>query len=682
MLARDENCLDLVARAIGNNLTSTYDKTGLRNWFREQPEEAREALRAIWTEDEGLSIADRIRSFTPMIPRSLPSGRQAPTRGTGTRLRWLALLLMAHGARQFPPYKVTEFNKTYERTGHPRPAPEGDEAAHYEAALELLNELIERARETGLERPKDRLEAQSVVFAVAGGRGAAPEPTDGRPCWFVGASFGEGTEDQTDRFVREGIWEHGGAKSELFLDQVKSIEPGDRIAIKATYLKKHGLPFDNQGELASTMAIKATGTVTRNPGDGRRLFVEWEPVDPHREWFFFTFIPRVWKVSRETANLPWAAEALIDFAFNGAAQDYDLFLRDWYPERYEEQQSEDDPPPAPGALKHARLSDTDVGLLAKELLYDEATVRAVTHLLDDKRQVIFQGPPGTGKTYAAQKLARHLAESDKRVTLVQFHPSYAYEDFVQGFRPTLHGDRPGFRLRRGPLLKAADAAREEPQAPHFLVIDEINRGNLAKVLGELYFLLEYRDDEIRLQYAAENDEPFGLPKNLYIIGTMNTADRSIALVDLALRRRFHFVEFHPDRAPIEGLLERWLEREKISMEWLPAVVDRANGKLDRGGDRHAAIGPTYFMKDDLDENKLALVWKHNVLPYIEERLHGQSDRLAEFDLRRLRSEAEGGNSRQRESGNRPERDGAVDGADQQAAPRPAADEDASNDAAD
>lgn len=334
VLERGENCLDLVAKAINNNLTSTYDKIILRNWFRDQPEEALGALRTIWSEQE-LSTPDRIRAFTRLIPDDLQ-------RGTGTTLRWIAVLLMECGARQFPPYKVTEFNQTYERTGHPGPAPEDDEASYYEAALGLLDELIERARSAGLDRPKDRLEAQSVVFAVARGRGSAPDDVaDQGPCWFVGASFGEGTEDQTDRFVREGTWEHGGAKSDLFLDQVKSIEPGNRIAIKTTYLKKRRLPFDNQGELTSTMAIKAIGVVTRNPGDGRRLLVDWERVDPHREWYFFTFIPRVWKVSRETANLPWAAEALINFAFNGAEQDYDLFLREWYPDRYEGDRSEE-----------------------------------------------------------------------------------------------------------------------------------------------------------------------------------------------------------------------------------------------------------------------------------------------------------------------------------------------------
>jgi len=183
----------------------------------------------------------------------------------------------------------------------------------------------------------------------------------------------------------------------------------------------------------------------------------------------------------------------------------------------------------------------------------------------------------------------------------------------------------------------------EPEEKYFLIIDEINRGNLSKVLGELYFLLEYRDEKIQLQYTDPGSK-FSLPPNLYIIGTMNTADRSIALVDLALRRRFHFVEFRPDKPPIEGLLERWLEAKAPKMTWVEDVVAKANQKLN---DRHAAIGPSYFMqtdesgRPDLNEEKVRLTWEHNVLPYIEERLFGESERLAEFDLDRLLAESSG-----------------------------------------
>ncbi len=274
----------------------------------------------------------------------------------------------------------------------------------------------------------------------------------------------------------------------------------------------------------------------------------------------------------------------------------------------------------------------DLRALGEELLLGVDFLENIAALLEEKRQVIFQGPPGTGKTYVAQKLAACLAGSADRVTLVQFHPSYAYEDFIQGYRPALVDGQLSFELQNGPLLRAAASARKEPDAKHFLVIDEINRGNLAKVFGELYFLLEYRDHEIDLQYG---DDKFRLPPNLYFIGTMNTADRSIALVDLALRRRFYFVEFHPHQSPVKGLLRRWLDQNAPDMAWVADLVDRANEKLN---DRNAAIGPSYFMnpKPRLDDAAVGRIWEHSILPYIEEHLFGEHERLDEFALDSLR----------------------------------------------
>ena len=277
--------------------------------------------------------------------------------------------------------------------------------------------------------------------------------------------------------------------------------------------------------------------------------------------------------------------------------------------------------------------------LADELHLSPEFLEEVCALLDDKLQVIFQGPPGTGKTYVAQELAKHLAESRERVTLVQFHPSYAYEDFVQGFRPKIaESGQSGFSLKDGPLLRAAEKARGEPGAKHYLLIDEINRGNLAKVFGELYYLLEYRDEQIQMQYQEDNEEDFSLPDNLYIIGTMNTADRSIALVDLALRRRFYFVEFQPDEEPVRSVLRKWLiQNNQEDMVWVADVVDKANELLK--DDRHAAIGPSYFMKEDIDEEDVRRIWKHSVLPYIEERLFGDDNRIEEFKLSKLKAKA-------------------------------------------
>jgi len=272
--------------------------------------------------------------------------------------------------------------------------------------------------------------------------------------------------------------------------------------------------------------------------------------------------------------------------------------------------------------------------LAARLFWDAKHLRNIQRLLEDKRQIVFYGPPGTGKTYVALHLARHFAAAAGSTDLVQFHPSYAYEDFVEGFRPADQNGQPGFQLREGPLKRIADRARAQPDSKHVLVIDEINRGNVARVFGELYFLLEYRNREVSLQYS---EDPFALPKNLWFIATMNTADRSIALVDAALRRRFHFFPFFPDKPPVDGLLAKWLEREKPTMKWVADLLKSANDKLS---DRHLAIGPSHFIRRDLNEEWVERIWDYSILPYIEEQLFGQEERLAEFDYAKLRAEVQ------------------------------------------
>jgi 5-methylcytosine-specific restriction endonuclease McrBC GTP-binding regulatory subunit McrB len=233
----------------------------------------------------------------------------------------------------------------------------------------------------------------------------------------------------------------------------------------------------------------------------------------------------------------------------------------------------------------------------------------------------------------ARRLANTIA-GPANVRLVQFHPSYAYEDFVEGYRPQSIDGEAIFALVSGPLKTVAQDAAAAPDETFVLIIDEINRGNVAKVFGELYFLLEYRNDAIQLQYSTAE---FRLPPNLLVIGTMNTADRSIALLDAALRRRFFFVPFFPDRPPIEGLLRRWLNRHSPGMSWVADVVDRANALLD---DRNAGIGPSHFIRSDLSEEWVRRIWEHAVIPYIEEQLFGEEDRLAQFDLDRLRRPGE------------------------------------------
>ena len=268
--------------------------------------------------------------------------------------------------------------------------------------------------------------------------------------------------------------------------------------------------------------------------------------------------------------------------------------------------------------------------LSDEVLLDVSFLNEIEELLEDKKQVIFYGPPGAGKTYIAMKLAEALSEGSEElnpVELVQFHPSYAYEDFVEGFRPSEEGT---FKLHRGKLLSIADRAKKNPETKFFLIIDEINRGNVAKIFGEMYFLLEYRDNAIQLQYS---DEPFKMPKNLYFIGTMNSADRSIGLIDSALRRRFHFVSFYPTEDEMKDLLRNWLKQNAPDVVWIADAVDEINSKIDR----NFAIGPSHFMKSNLDDSLARKVWKRSILPYIEDVFFNQQSKVDEFRLENLRT---------------------------------------------
>ena len=176
-----------------------------------------------------------------------------------------------------------------------------------------------------------------------------------------------------------------------------------------------------------------------------------------------------------------------------------------------------------------------------DVFMDEDRYNILKALLLTKKNVILQGAPGVGKTFAAKRLAYSImGEKDtNRVKMVQFHQSYSYEDFIMGFRPT----ETGFELKKGVFYEFCRKAAEDDR-PYFFIIDEINRGNLSKIFGELFMLIESdkRGVELQLLYA---DEQFSIPSNVYIIGMMNTADRSLAMLDYALRRRFAFFEMTP-----------------------------------------------------------------------------------------------------------------------------------------
>ena len=196
---------------------------------------------------------------------------------------------------------------------------------------------------------------------------------------------------------------------------MKSIRPGDRIAIKSTYRRKNGLSFDNRGEFISTMRIKATGVVTGNSGDGITVKVDWQPVRGRKEWYFYTYRGTIWEVQPGT----WATDQLIGFTFDNQEQDIDGFLTGGVTYQSPHEELTVDEP-------HVDDWDEEIDLpsLAESLYLPHNFLEEIHALLEDKKQVIFQGPPGTGKTYVAQAIAEHLAGSKDRVTLVRStHPT-------------------------------------------------------------------------------------------------------------------------------------------------------------------------------------------------------------------------------------------------------------------
>ena len=255
----------------------------------------------------------------------------------------------------------------------------------------------------------------------------------------------------------------------------------------------------------------------------------------------------------------------------------------------------------------------------------EENFNEIVELLFRKKNIILQGAPGVGKTFLAKKIAYQLIgmKKNENIEIVQFHQSYSYEDFIQGIRPTTSGE---FKVRNGIFYNFCENAKEHPEDTFVFIIDEINRGNLSKIFGELMMLIEYDKRSpryaLKLTYNEEKSTRFYVPENVYIIGCMNTADRSIAIVDYALRRRFAFCDVEPEFGDtFKNYLSTTLSKSFI--DEICRKVNRVNDIIRTSSSlgKGLEIGHSYFCQlssvDD-EQEWWKSVCKYELFPYLRE----------------------------------------------------------------
>ena len=278
--------------------------------------------------------------------------------------------------------------------------------------------------------------------------------------------------------------------------------------------------------------------------------------------------------------------------------------------------------------------------LLKEVFIDEKEVDKIEKLLERKKNIIFTGSPGVGKTFLAERLAYYIIRErdDKRIQMVQFHESYSYEDFIIGYKPT----EENFELKKGVFLKFCEMASADVDNDYFMIIDEINRGNISKIFGELLMLIESdkRNKEIVLPYSdKEFDGNFSVPENLYIIGMMNTADRSIALIDYALRRRFVFIDIEP--AFNKEQFIKHLKDNKIDEDLINKINDKFYKlneiiKNDKSLGKGYAIGHSYFCNiKEFTEKDYKDIIDYEIAPTLREYWF-DNEKKAEEEIKKLK----------------------------------------------
>jgi|LSQX01.1.fsa_nt_gb 5-methylcytosine-specific restriction protein B len=458
-----------------------------------------------------------------------------------------------------------------------------------------------------------------------------PIHEEGIDYWLVGAYWNDqDPPDQTPRLLDEGLWENG--YEDRYLDDVKSMKVGDKIAIKSSSTQRNNLPFDNRNNTVSKMDIKAVGTVVANRGDGRSVEVEWETDFKERTWYFYTNRYTIWHLNLDPKyKWAWMVQDLIDFVWHGKEQTYEKFTSFWWDKSSDVTEGE----PEPYSIEDMIASG--VFLSGHELV-------SIVDRLREKKAIIIQGAPGVGKTFIARKLAFALMEEQdkQRVKLIQFHQSYSYDDFVRGYRP-LPGQAGTFGLQNGIFFDFCEKARNDPDREYIFIIDEINRGNLSQIFGELLMLIETdkrgKESSVPLVYRKEDEPEFYIPGNVYLVGLMNLADRSLAMVDYALRRRFSFITLKPQFE--SDIFRKWLEDRSMNVELIDLIINKmsALNKVIREDSllgENYQVGHSYFCPkgdnfEGLTEEWYKAIVDKEIIPLLKEYWFDNAGKVSEVE---------------------------------------------------
>ncbi|HVF25622.1 MAG TPA: AAA family ATPase [Anaerolineales bacterium] len=432
--------------------------------------------------------------------------------------------------------------------------------------------------------------------------------------WLAGAYWDDrDPADQTQRFVEEGIWEN--SYHNRYINEVMSMRVNDKIAIKSTSTQRQDLPFEARNKTISRMTIKAIGTIVANRNDGRTVEVEWESSFEEKIWYFYTNRNTIWHLrTDDNYRLKEYAQKLRDFVWYGRDQDHDWFRKRFLSLRETDHILSE-------YIETSKPPYSIEDLVASGVFLSEEELTHILERLQSKKAMILQGPPGVGKSFIARKLAYALMKEtdNERLETVQFHQSYSYDDFVRGYRPVA-GKAGSFNLQNGVFYEFCQKAIKDPDREYVFIIDEINRGNLSQIFGELLMLIEAdkRGPEFALPLTYRNeDEPhFFVPPNLYLIGLMNLADRSLAMVDYALRRRFVFVTLKPQFE--SELFRQWLSARSMKPDLVELIMERltelnAEIKADPFLGENYQIGHSFFLPRGDNFAGLNMEWYQGIV---------------------------------------------------------------------